>query len=290
MRKIEKQVGDYLAYCEKVRRMTAVTLACKRNVLERFVRTAGVRSVREIDNAVLNRFIATEVQRGVSARSVNTYVAVIVAMIRFFQTSGVRVPVNLALVQKLKEGAVRRKCYTEEEVGLVVAKADFETGLIIRLMFETGMRIAEVANLRVDDLVGRRLKFVAKGRKVREVYLGDEVELCLRQLVAEKKITGSGAIGRTGDRAGVAIFGRTLNGEPMTTATIRNRLRVAFEEAGFKGFYPHALRHSFATGLQLKGASVEEIKEMIGHSSVATTERYLHGFEGRLEELFDKYR
>ena len=64
---------------------------------------------------------------------------------------------------------------------------------------------------------------------------------------------------------------------------------MPFLRAGFEGFYPHALRHSFATNLQMKGATVSEIKEMIGHSSVATTERYLHGFDGRLKELFDRY-
>ena len=81
-----------------------------------------------------------------------------------------------------------------------------------------------------------------------------------------------------------------LNGEPPTVNTVRQRLCSAFEWVGFEGFYPHALRHSFATNLQSKGASVEEIKEMMGHSSIATTERYLHGFEGRMEELFDKYQ
>ncbi len=60
--------------------------------------------------------------------------------------------------------------------------------------------------------------------------------------------------------------------------------------AGFYDFYPYALRHSFATDLQVGGASVAEIKEMIGHENIAMTERYFHGFEGRLEELFDKYR
>ena len=82
----------------------------------------------------------------------------------------------------------------------------------------------------------------------------------------------------------------TCNGEPPTVNTVRKWLREAFAAAGFEGFYPHALRHSFATDLQIRGASVMEIKEMIGHESVATTERYLHGFDGRMRELFDKYR
>ena len=86
-----------------------------------------------------------------------------------------------------------------------------------------------------------------------------------------------------------SLWGKTLNGEPPTPSTIRKKLKRAFLKAGFKDFYPHALRHSFATNLQSKGASVAEIKEMMGHASIATTERYLHGFDGKLRELFEKY-
>ena len=71
---------------------------------------------------------------------------------------------------------------------------------------------------------------------------------------------------------------------------MRRRLREPFYAAGFTDFYPHALRHSFATHLQQRGASVAEIKEMLGHESIATTERYLHSFDGKLEQLFNKYQ
>ena len=160
-------------------------------------------------------------------------------------------------------------------------QADCETGLMIRIMFETGMRIAELTRLRIDNFDGRRVRFVGKGKKMREVYVTDATLALMSEYVMKNGVTGY--------LWSVCDDGLTCNGEPPTINTIRTRLKQAFERAGFSGFYPHALRHSFATNLQLKGASVAEIKEMIGHSSVATTERYLHGFEGRLEELFDKY-
>lgn len=67
-------------------------------------------------------------------------------------------------------------------------------------------------------------------------------------------------------------------------------MRAAFKRCGFDDFYPHALRHSFGTDIQRKGADIMVIKEMMGHSNVATTERYIHGFEGQLQLLFDTYR
>ena len=117
---------------------------------------------------------------------------------------------------------------------------------------------------------------MGKGTKAREVYMSISTA---REML--RFLDG---------REGYVWGAHTLNGEPPTVNTVRQRLVVAFADAGFDGFYPHALRHSFATNLQSKGASVEEIKEMMGHSSIATTERYLHGFEGRMEGLFDKYQ
>ena len=214
---------------------------------------------------------------GVSCCSVNAYSAVVIAMVRFYIESGMRIPLKISMIKKLNGERTERKFYMAEEIERVLLVCDFETGLMIRLMFETGMRIAELVRLRVFDFEGRRLSFVGKGRRLREAYVSKETFDLLSEYIGKNCVKDF-------------LWGsRTLNGEPPTVATIRKRLKKAFLEAGFEGFYPHALRHSFATKLQMRGASVEEIKEMIGHSSIATTERYLHGFEGKLEELFEKY-
>lgn len=276
MRKIEKQMGEYLQYCEKVRGMSGTTLHAKRNVLERFVRVTGLADLGELTNEVFNGWVSELNERGVAPRSINTYNAVILAMVRYYRGVGVEVPLQLSLVGKLREGEVRRRFYTADEVETAISYASFETGLMIRIMFETGMRIAELTHLKVSDFTGRRIQFIGKGRKPREVYIREDTlrEVC--EFMQERGLVSG------------YLFA-TLNGEPPTVATVRKRLRRPFFKAGFEDFYPHALRHSFATRLQLKGASVFEIKEMIGHESVATTERYLHGFEGRMMELFDKY-
>jgi len=283
MRKIEEEIRGYLDYCKNTRRMSGVTLANKRDILGRFADVTGVEAVEMISNLEFDKWMAHLDFLGVSETTTNTYNATVIAMVRYFQDVGVYVPLNLNLIRKLKGVRKPRKSYTEEEILMVVGAAessgnleDFETGLMILVMAETGMRIAELTRLSTAEISGQRIMFVGKGRKLREVYLTASTAECLMEFLA--------------GREGYVWGGASLNGEPPCVNTVRTRMTMAFLNAGFEGFYPHALRHSFATNLQRRGASVAEIKEMMGHSSIATTERYLHEFEGRMEELFEKYR
>jgi integrase/recombinase XerC len=276
MKTIYDQIENYLTYCEKVRKMSSVTINTKRYILTRFARETEVKNLKKLSNPIFNYYIAKLTETGASGRSVNTYSASILAFVKYYQKMGMKMPFRPILVRKLKETKIERTFYTKKEIGRVLKKADFETKLMIEMMFETGMRISEVANLKIADFSGQRIRFVGKGNKSREVYIGPATLKMLEKHLEKNQIRDF-------------LWGKTLNGEPPTAHTLRKRLKRTFSGAGFTGFYPHALRHSFATNLQKNGASVAEIKEMMGHSSVATTERYLHGFDGKMRELFEKY-
>ena len=276
MKAIYKQIESYLTYCQKVRRMSEVTLRTKRYTLIRFADETGLRDLYKLSNYIFNQYIAKMVQNKTSGRSINTYSATIISFVKYYQELGLVIPFKPVLVQKQKEKKTERKFYTAKEIGRVIKAADQETGLIIEIMFETGMRIAEITKLKVTDFQGQKIQFIGKGRKLREVYIKKGTFEKVQDFIKNYKNQNS-------------LWGKTLNGEPPTPSTIRKKLKRVFLKAGFKDFYPHALRHSFATNLQSKGASIAEIKEMMGHASIATTERYLHGFDGKLRELFEKY-
>ena len=278
MRKINKQIDEYLSYCKEIRGMSPVTILNKRYILENFVMITGIRDLRQFTNEVFDEWVMKAVERKVGVSSINTYSATVFAMVKYHKEIGVKVPLKINIVKKKKAQKVQRKFYSTFEVEKVIALADDETGLMIRIMFETGMRIAELTRLRIGDFDSYRIRFVGKGQKLREVYISEKTLVLLREFVEE---------------VGVCDYlwgAKSVDGRPPTVNTVRNRMGKVFDAAGYKGFYPHALRHSFATNLQIRGASMSEIKEMMGHESIATTERYLHGFEGRLSELFKKYQ
>ena len=275
MHEINQQITEYLYYCEKIRRMSMITIYAKRNTLQMFTVTTKIDRIQTLTNGIFNDWVAVLTKRGVTPSSINTYNATILAMVRYYHGIGVNIPLQLSMVGRLRENATKRQFYSRKEIETAISYADPETRLMIKIMFETGMRIAELTHLKVSNINGRQIQFIGKGRKPREVYIHENTLCELRKFLHQK-------------RPSEYLFA-TLNGQPPTTATIRIHLRKPFLAARLRGFYPHALRHSFATNLQLKGASAEEIKEMMGHESIFTTERYLHGFEGRMKELFDKY-
>lgn len=276
MRKIEAEVAEYLRYCKMVRGMSETTLKMKRNVLARFVAAVPVETVGELDNKDFDSWVGFVMETGAKPQSINMYNAVVIAMIRYYQDMGANVPLNLNLIHKMRFAKTVRRAYTETEIELAEASADAVTALQIRIMAETGMRVAELVRLHTSEIHGRRINFVGKGRKAREVYMSSGTAVLLEDFLK--------------GREGYVWGHQALNGEPPSVNTVRNRMALVFLKVGMPEFCPHMLRHSFATILQQKGATVSEIKEMMGHSSVATTERYLHGFEGRMEELFDKYQ
>lgn len=275
-KRIFEQIEQYLDYCARVRNMSAETVKHKRYGLEAFVKKTGISRLERLDNATLNRFVAGEMDR-CKATTVNLKMTQVVAFARFFQESGTAIPLKLALVKKAKEGPVRRKFYTPAEIACALQNADEMEWLLIKISFDAGLRIAELTNLRLQNIQGRRLRFVGKGRREREAYVTRETEERLQRWIREQGVDDY-------------LWLNQGSGRPLAAETLRVRMKKVFTRAGFSDFYPHALRHSFATDVQNRGATILELKEMLGHANVATTQRYIHGLEGRMREVWERYR
>lgn len=280
---ITYQINQYLDYCRDIRQMSSATINNKENILRRFVKLTQIAHLGDLTNGAIGFYVKKLFELGVSESSVNIYLSTIISLIKFHRNAGLMDQIDLNLLPHFKIQRPKRKFYTKEEITQVLSHAREPENLMIKIMFETGMRINELKNLKVENFTSNKITFIGKGDKPREVYITKDTLGDFKKYLAEHEIDH-------GYTWCINNGSKTLNGEPSTVATIRKNLQKVFEKAGFEGFYPHALRHSFATDLQKKGATIPEIKEMMGHSNIATTERYLHGFEGRLEELFEKYR
>lgn len=279
LKSIDKQIDEYLNYCENVRRMSEQTLHGKRWICREFLKTIKIDSLSELSNKHINEWIAEQTARGCSGRTINSRLVNLVAMLRYFQDMGISFPkLKLRLIVKCKEQPSRRVYYTREQIEQVLRYADHLEWLLIKLCFDCGLRISELRNLRLMNLNGRMVTFIGKGSKARESYMSKEAKNRLDDWIQRNRIS---------DFIWVRTPGKN---EPMSVEDIRYLMRKPFYQAGFKNFYPHALRHSFATDIQKHGASLMETKEMLGHARIETTERYVHGLEGHLEYFFDKYK
>jgi integrase/recombinase XerC len=163
--------------------------------------------------------------------------------------------------------------------GAVDGAVELRDIALLELLYGSGLRVAEACGLDVDELDLSRGRVVVwgKGGKQRTVPLSDPSVASLRRWLAE----GREHLATAGS-PGAAVFlnrrGRRL--------TPRDARRIVDRRAGAPT-HPHALRHTFATHLLDGGADLRVVQELLGHSDVATTQRYTHVSKERLRTVFD---
>jgi site-specific recombinase XerD len=154
---------------------------------------------------------------------------------------------------------------------------------ILELLYGSGLRVAEVAGLSVTaaDLDRGRVSVIGKGSKEREVPMSDVSRDAIAAWLSEGRYLFEPAEGET------ALF-LNLRRRPISPRDIR-RLVGRYGRVTLSGrrVTPHTLRHSFATHLLEGGADIRAVQELLGHASVATTQRYTHVTRSR---LFEAYR
>ena len=168
---------------------------------------------------------------------------------------------------------------------------------ILELLYATGIRVAELVGLDVGDVdfAGRTVKVTGKGDKQRVVPFGVPAMRALEawvergrpQLLASRSQSSSAA-NHSQSRsasAGDALFLGARGGR-LDQRVAREVVHRAAREAGVPDISPHALRHSAATHLLDGGADLREVQEMLGHSSLKTTQRYTHV---SIEQLKSRY-
>jgi integrase/recombinase XerC len=139
-----------------------------------------------------------------------------------------------------------------------------------------GLRVAELCALEVEhiDLAGGFLQVhEGKGKKDRTLPIGGKLLMVLRDWI--------------GDRTRGMLFAGP-KGKWLSERTFHERLATLGKAAGLRRCNPHALRHTFACRLLESGASIVEVSELLGHSSVAVTSLYLHALPERLRGAMDR--
>lgn len=147
---------------------------------------------------------------------------------------------------------------------------------ILELIYATGMRVSECCSLKKKDLSENFVKVEGKGRKERVVPVGTKALASIQTYFSFRKAAEDNS----------PLF-TSKSGKPIDRVTIYRRLTHYAKKAGIaKTISPHTLRHSFATHLLENGADLRLIQEMLGHEDIATTDRYTHINDTRLQKVF----
>ena len=156
---------------------------------------------------------------------------------------------------------------------------------MLELAYASGLRLAELRNLRLEQLhlEAGFINVIGKGNKERVVPLGRKA------VAALERYLDAGRPRLVTPRSPANVF-LTRRGTPFAPVTLWLRIKQRVRRAGIaRNVTPHMLRHSFATHLLEHGADLRVIQELLGHASISTTEVYTHVAGSRLREVHRKY-
>ena len=291
---LETYIGEFLEYLEIEKNRSRKTLENYRRYLDDFLRWAGEKGVKtpqDITQEVIRGYRLSlnrkETIGGEALKRItqNYYVIALRGFLRYLAKRGIdALPAEQV---ELSSQDQRKVDFLEpEEVRRLIAGVGGShlNGLrdkaIVTVLFSTGLRVSELAALNRENINLERGEFAVrgKGRKVRLVFLDPAAKEAIKAYLAAR-----------GDIEEALIINHRTQSR-LTVRQIQRLMRAYAARAGIvKRVTPHVLRHSFATDLLAQGADIRSVQEMLGHSSITTTQVYTHVTNPRLKEIHEKY-
>jgi integrase/recombinase XerD len=254
-----------------------------------FLRTRGISSPTEAGHEDLQAYLRWLAARGLAARSRARNLSALRAFYRFLRLEEKAKDDPTEWIESPKGWKKLPRFLNGGDVEKLLASPDRETpsGLrdaaLFELLYDCGLRVSELASLRVDgiDLESLLLKVRGKGGKERFVPFGEEALEVLDRYLKESRSATRG----TGD---YLFPGRS--GGHLTRQGIWKIVKRHLRASGIaRSVSPHTLRHSFATHLLNNGADLRAVQMMLGHADISTTQIYTHLTRERLKKVHRKH-
>jgi integrase/recombinase XerD len=248
---------------------------------------------QQVDLSLLNEYIADlRGRKGYRDTTTARKVAAIKSFFSFLALNGVVSEDPTELLGSPRVGRTLPKFLSPEEVTRLLDEAgqagtpeSQRDATILELLYATGLRVSELVSLNVPDIDFQEsyIRCWGKGSRERIVYLYPKA------LAELKSYLDTARIALMGPRKDETALFVNHRGERLTRQWVWNILKTYSKKAGIdERITPHTLRHSFATHLLQNGASLRHVQELLGHSSISTTQVYTHLSNHHLRQEYEK--
>lgn len=283
-------IEAFIEYLKREKNYSKHTLTAYTNDLEefsQFLKNENSNDLPAVSFVNIRQWLAELNKSGLSSRSINRKLSSLRAFYKFLVKIGV-ISVNPTLRQKsLKAAKKISNPFSEEEMESMLEAYPFESGfegvrnkLIILMFYATGIRRSELIELKTDDvdMHSGYLKITGKGNKQRNIPMLPVLKEALQVYLPQREAIGS---------ARVPNLFITKKGLKMYDVLVYRIINNYFSGVTSKSKKsPHVLRHTFATHLLDRGADLNTIKDLLGHSSLATTQVYTHSSLANLKKVY----
>ena len=286
---IEKDILFYLEYIRDVRNLSINTVSSYSRDLSKlsaYLKDIGVSSYKDIDENTCSGWIGDLYQLKNNPRSIHRHLSAAKGFFKFLKKNSLVSSSPFELVTAPKTASYLPEVLSPEDVELLLSFKpenilEIRDLALIELMYSSGLRVSEVAGIDLSDFEEEMsfLRILGKGSKVRLVPVGRYAIAAIKNWIDERINFSNPNM--------PALF-INLKGGRLSVRSIQMRLARMSTKQGLPKVNPHMLRHSFATHMLESSGDLRTIQELLGHSSLSTTQIYTKLDYQHLAKVYDK--
>ena len=267
-------ISNYLDFLENIKGLSKSTTNSYQRDLKKFskfLETSNINNFENLTEEMCSAWIADLFQNNVSARSIQRHISSAKGFFNYLKKNSLVSDSPFELINSPKSPSHLPNILSPEEVSQLLnfkpknsqEKRDLA---IIELIYSSGLRVSEAVNSNLSDFEDDKnfLRVLGKGSKTRLVPVGRYAKSAINDWIIEREKL------LTKDDA---LF-VNLRGSRITTRSVQERIKNIALMQGLPPVNPHMLRHSFATHLLESSGDLRSIQELLGHSSLSTTQIY----------------
>ena len=281
-------IYDYLDFLENIKGLSKNTTSSYQrdlNKLSKFLQASDINGFNGLSEEICSAWIADLFQHNVSARSIQRHISSAKGFFNYLKKIGLVTDSPFDLISSPKSPSHLPSVLSPEEVSQLLnfkpKNAQEKRDLaIIELIYSSGLRVSEAVNVNLNDFEDNKnfLRVLGKGSKTRLVPVGRYAQNAINNWVVDREKLS------TNDNA---LF-VNLRGNRISTRSVQERIKNIAIMQGLPPVNPHMLRHSFATHLLESSGDLRSIQELLGHSSLSTTQIYTRLDYQHLIKVYEK--
>ncbi|MGB1838651.1 MAG: site-specific tyrosine recombinase/integron integrase [Gammaproteobacteria bacterium] len=286
---VTTDINQYLEYIQQVRNLSINTVkSYSRDLakLSSYFKSINISSYDEVDENVCSGWIGSLYQNDNNPRTIHRHLSAAKGFFKFLKKNDVIRSSAFELISAPKVSSHLPEVLSPEDVEQLLNfrpenSIEIRDLALIELMYSSGLRVSEVASINLADFEEEMtfLRVMGKGSKVRLAPIGRYAISAINNWIEErKKFSGI-------DTPALFI---NLKGGRLTVRSIQLRLEKISIKQGLPRVNPHMLRHSFATHMLESSGDLRTIQELLGHSSLSTTQIYTKLDYQHLAKIYDK--
>ncbi len=283
---LKDDVDDFLVYISSEKGLAANTIEAYQRDIKGFCTHLDQCHVADFSNVTeehIVQFLAHLTNRHYATSSISRALIAIKVLFRFLKREGI-IPVNIALfLESPKLWQLIPEVLSIEEIERLLSQPILTTHkgardrAILELLYACGLRVSEVCTLNIKDVDDTFLRIKGKGSKERLIPLGRKALEAVDYYLVHYR----------DQLPNQEILFVSKRGQPISRFSVWKMIKNYAKQAHIsKNISPHTMRHSFATHLLDNGADLRVIQELLGHSSISSTDRYTHVSSSQLQSAF----